>query len=232
MKKILVTTLALSLAVASTIDAKYIQKRGTRTMATANAATPASVAQPAADLMDAKKAKAPVKEPAEDVVAALTNPEMTPEQEELVAKRVKEADVERDIKLKKQEMADIGYGLFGFGTSQAQKEKYAECKRDLADLNTELKNVKSRIRELEVTTGKKWSNAVRLGIGALTAVGISLIGYGLDVKYNEGKGTQMLRGYGEAGYKRAGDFYGTAKEKVSNRYNKMMGNEVVAPNMQ
>ena len=132
MKKILVTTLALSLAVISSLDARVMARRQGRgrSMSMPARVTPADINQAAKDVIDAKKdgAAADIKAAAQNVVAVLTDPNMTPEQAELVAKRTEAADLERDMKLKKFEMADMNLGWFGFGTTQEQKEQYAKAK--------------------------------------------------------------------------------------------------------
>jgi len=232
MKKILVTTLALSLAVVSGLDAKVRQPRQGRGRAMSAPARviPADVTQPAKALIDAKADRDPqqIKAAAQDTIAALTDPNMTPDQRELVAQRTKAADLERDMKLKKYEMEDMNLGWFGFGTTKEQKDAYADAKREYNKLSADLKNVNSRIRELEVATGKAWSKAVRLGIGALTAVGISLVAYGID-KYYGGEGMKYLRTKGGELATGAGEYYEGGKKRIGDFYNRMRGNEPVEP---
>ena len=97
--------------------------------------------------------------------------------------------------------------MFGFGTYQETKENHDKAKKYLADLNIDLKNEKSRIRELQISTGKAWSNAVKFGIGALTAAGITAIAYGVDQYKFGGKYTEMAKGYKEAGVKMGTEAY-------------------------
>jgi hypothetical protein len=213
MKKILSTTLALSLAMVSTVDAKKMNVTATTTKAS-------DVLQAGKDLIDAKKDQTSVTEPVAGLVDTLSSPDMTPEQKELVAKRIEQADVERDIKLKKNEIADINYGWFGFGTTKEQQESYRAAKRDLVDLNAKLKNANSRIRELEVVTGKAWSNAVRFGIGALAAVGVVAIAYGVDQYKFEGKGMAAMREYAGQSRETVGRYAGQTKEAMGRTYRK------------
>jgi hypothetical protein len=221
MKKILSTAfaaLALSMVVVSTVDAKRMVRKGRKAVPAAKAA---DVLNAAKDALDAKKDKdAPtMAAAARDTVAALTSPTMTAEQSELVAKRIRQADLERDIRLKKNEIADINYGWFGFGTNEDQKTNYRKAKGDLTTLTADLKVVNSRIRELEVATGKAWSNAVKFGIGALTAVGITAVAAGLDYYFNESKGMTFISEKGKAGYAKAGEVVGNARDWTSSKWN-------------
>ena len=224
MKKILVTTLALSLAVISSLDALPMMRRQRgRSMSAPVRVTPADLNQAAKAVIDAKKdgSGADIKVAAQDVVAVLTDPNQTPEQAELVAKRTEAAELEKDMKLKKFEMDDMNLGWFGFSTTKEQKEAYAKAKGEYNEFNAKLKTVNSRIRELQIATGKAWSNAVRLGIGALAAVGVSLAGYFIDQRYNEGKGSAAIR-----------QGLSDASEGVVNKWNQFRGNKkplVVTP---
>lgn len=187
MKKMLSTmlaTLVLSAAVVSTVDAKREStKRGGRG---AKKSTMAPVAKdvlvPAREAVTAKKEgdKAATADSAKETVAALTSPDMTDAQKELVAKRSEEAELEKQIKLKNYEKSDIGYGWFGIGSSKEQQTEMSRIKSELTTLGKSLKDAKTRIRQLEVETGKAWSNAVRYGIAALAAVGITAVAYGAD----------------------------------------------------
>jgi hypothetical protein len=219
MKKILSTTLAaiaLSIVMVSTVDARQVRARKGSTAA---APQPQDILLPAKDAMNAKKDNAPIadqKEAGKAVAAALTDPNMTPEQKELVAKRIEQADLERDIRLRKNELADINYGWFGFGTTTEQQESYRKSKADLVDLNAKLKDVNTRIRELERLTGRAYSNAVKIGIGAAAAVGISLLAYAAD-QYAGGEGLKYIKTNiptWEGTKKRFGEF----QEGVSRRF--------------
>lgn len=210
MKKILVATLALSLAVVSMVDAIKVS-------GAAAGAKAADVLGAAKDLVDAKKEKMPVQEPAKDVVAELTNPNMTQKQRELVAKRAQRAELEKLARLKKDEISDIGYGFFGFGTSEEQKSQHRKAKADLSKINADLKEVNARLRELETITGRRWSKAVEYGLGALAAVGIVVVAYGVDRYGFEGAGMKFASEQAAAGYEwgkgKAAGAYGYAGEK-------------------
>lgn len=192
----MLTALVLSAAVVTTVDAynpttrkstktsTKTRTRGGRSARSSKTAAPAAkdVLMPAKEAVTAQKEQDPAaaKEAAKETVNVLTSPDMTKEQAELVAKRAEEAELEKQIKLKNYEKSDIGYGWFGFGSTKEQKASYDAVKLELADLNKNLKDVKVRIRQLEVETGKAWSNAVRYGITALAAVGITAVAYGAD----------------------------------------------------
>jgi len=195
MKKILSTTLAaiaLSIAMVSTVDARKVTPRKRANSAPAAA----DILQVSKEAMDAKKDNAPMaeqKEAGKAVVATITDPNMSPEQQELRDQRIKEADLERDVKLVSNELKDINYGWFGFGTTKEQQDNYRKVKADLNDLNAKLRDVKARIKELERITGKRYSLAMKTAIGVATAMGITLLAYVADQQFGGGEGLKYIQ---------------------------------------
>ncbi len=239
MKKILSTlaAVALSMVIVSNLDARRVVPRGGKRPVKAAAATPAKVLGVTKQLIDDKKAAVAaqpetpvtanpmVKDSAKQVVQALTDPKMTPEQQELVAKRIELANLNRDIELKRGEISDINYGWFGWGTNDDTKREYKKAKDELAELNGKKKTVDRRIRELNVITGKAWSNSIRLAIGALAAVGIVGVAYGVDQyqfggQYSQAIGQRAMstyesgKGYVSAVGERAAGMYRGAKARI------------------
>ncbi len=166
MKKIVNSTLAaiaLSIVMISTIDARV---RGESTGA-------AELLQASKNVSDAPKAQKPRK--AREVVAILSE-KGTPAEEQLKAARIKAINQEKEISLQRMMVTDLGYGWFGIGSSKKAKEANDKLKQ----LKAELKNTEKDIRDLETTTGKKYSGAVRAGLLALATVGITATAYGVD----------------------------------------------------
>lgn len=208
MKKIVNRTLAaiaLSIVMISTIDAR---DRGDRAGVGAK-----ELLQASKQVIEAPRTRK--KDKATGIVDMLRE-KGTAEEEELKSARIKEADLEKNEKLQKMIIADIGHGWFGFGTSKETQEKYKAANTKLSQIRADLKDTRARISKLESSTGKKWSKAVKVAIGAVTTAGILAVSYGVDKYKFEGAGMKYIGEQASAGREYAGEMYRRGKNRVVN----------------
>ena len=204
--QMMIAAVAFAIVAVTTVDAKVPRPRGakqsaqqqrsSRKMKMLRRSTDKTLAQSTKNLADAKKTDAPEVEQQDTAAAVmenLTDPNLSEAQKQLIAQRIKQADLERDIKLKQFEMSDIGYGWFGLGTSKEQQEQHKKAKEELNTMKSELAVINKEIRRLEVETGKRYSNTVRYALGVLTAVGITATAYAIDRYAFEGKNFAMVQ---------------------------------------
>ena len=169
MKKIVSTTLAaiaLSVAMVSTVDARFVGKAAmpakksmTRDM---NAATK--------DLVDPQTPKDAKKDAAAELLAILNENSNELELAQLYIQRKQKMN---EIMAKKDEIAAMKVGWFDFGNVE-----YKKAKDELGILSTELKEISSKISAQEKVVGRETSNAVRYAVGGLVvAMGIVAVDY-------------------------------------------------------
>ena len=200
MKKMLttLTAIALSIVMVSTVEAK----RGQRVQRTVTATTPGTMSTEPKDIQQAAKALRDAKteegkqEAAENLVAMIDDPNKTPEQQELDAKNNRKKELMDLIAGQEKEKKDINYGFFGFGTTKEQQEKYNELVNSITTHKAELKAVEARIKELDDSKKKAYSNAMQSALTALKNVGIIgavvATAYGVDRLVFKGRGMEAL----------------------------------------
>jgi hypothetical protein len=186
MKKLLVTMLVLSLAVVNIADA--------RVRPTTPVAPAAQIMETSKNLIDAAADKDPeaIQEFSSDLVEMLTREDQTADERAYALKLAEYLEVEKRIKAQEIVKSDIGYGWFGFSTTQEQQKQYADAKMKLAQLKADKNRLDKEMRPLAIALGKKYSSAIKVGIFALAAVGIAFTGYVIDKYANKGAGMEAL----------------------------------------
>lgn len=231
MKKILVTTLALSLAVVSGLDARVqrvTKRRGASTHTTQKEVARTMNAN-AADLQNPNVAKADKKDAASELLALFQN---NPDEAQLAKLYIQRKQKMNEIQAKKDAIKAMNVGWFDFSNVDHKK-----AKGELGTLNTELKDINQQISAQEKVVGRESSNAVRNAVGGLIVVmGIVAV----DHYFFGGEGRKYITTKaGEFGTyvaesrpgKFASGLYESGKGMVSSGWNRLRGNTaaVVVP---
>jgi len=204
MKKILVTTLALSLAVVSALDArvqKVTRRRGASTPTTQKEVARSMNAN-AADLQNPNVPKVDKKDAASELLALFQN---NPDEAQLAKLYIQRKQKMNEIQAKKDAIKAMNVGWFDFSNVD-----YKKAKGELGTLNTELKDINQQIAAQEKVVGRETSNAVRNAVGALI-IGLGL--YALD-QYFGGTVTTFITTKGGELVSGAGRLLGRARIKA------------------
>lgn len=274
MKKILSTALvavALSIAMVSTISAKKTAQRGMMQKGGNKAAhmrNNAKRVQVALDVMKKtdnpvvkEEAKRTANERAKELLKDLQERtwagdilpgRYTPEQVAMARQKYTDLEIQRDqlkrdIEIKQAELDGMSTRSMVFWTKAegGKEEAHKIASQDMAELKSTLRDVEKAIRNQKVIAGAEYCNAIRMAIGAITAVGIAGGTYGID-KYTGGKlgvASRMEAGYeaigsemgelrtkgirqygserGSAIYGKMGDFYQSTKDMIADLYNRI-----------
>lgn len=206
MKKILGTTLALSLAVVSGLDARQQARRRGRSQSL----PVQQIAQKTQDMKDAQKAgdiQAAVKMANQVQSAVAVDPNTA-----ALWNAVKDVEAKkREIEGLKAELKELKVSWFGSWTNTDYKSKAAEIKT----ARNELKGLEAKEAELRAKVGEDTAGAIKiaaLGTAAL-AIAAGITDWYFDL------------GYGKAAYKyastsRFGGYAGQAKEAVVGTWKK------------
>ena len=206
MKKMLSAILvAVAFAAVNTVDAK-------RMVQVSDAKTISTTAKNAVNN--------PTEDNKQDVVDTLAPQNLSVEEQELVALRVDEKDLMNKIASKKEEISNLNYGLFGFGTTKETQDAHRAAKADLAQLNADLKKVQVDIAKKTKVTGISFSRAAKYAVGVAGALGLMGILY--DLYYGKGYTASAMTEV-RGGMPRTRKYIRETGEAVQKRYRTMRG---------
>lgn len=216
MKKILVTTLTLSLAVASGLDARSMKRTRSMSQPVTKQETSRSINALAGEIQNPN---IPAQEKNATVKELLALIEQDPNNAEYALLDVKLKLKNKAIEAKEKSINAMNIGWFDFNNVDLKK-----AKDELRLLITEKKNIEKEIAAQEKVVGTNNSKALRNGIASVALILGTL---GLDHYFNAGQGREYVmtkgREFGTAASGYAGSAYDTVSGAARSSYDTVSG---------
>ena len=159
-KEINITLIALILIIANFIDAKTIREKQSMSKASF------IIKETTQNALDGTA-------PVTNIINVIQQEAQTNAEQETAPLLAEEEILKKEQELIKQEIKNLNYGFFGFGTSKETQEKYKDAIERLNENQTKLKKITMDLNANKKETGISWYNTVKYGVTAAIILGIS-----------------------------------------------------------